>query len=71
MPLLPADRDHVTASSVGQLCDGNVCSVCTACASCGRHVGEPHVNSCACPDDQAHYVCEDCVEALAALGITL
>lgn len=67
MPL-PADSQHVTDDS-GQLCTGHICSICAACANCGKRVGTPHVELCECPDNLGHYICDACEQALDRLGI--
>lgn len=61
-PAQPAPRPstlHVTQHT-GQSCDGAICVICTACASCSRKVGTPHVDICECPPTRGHYVCEVC-----------
>jgi hypothetical protein len=68
----PADKSHLTASSAGQLCDGNVCSICNTCDHCGRVLNvTPHIEVCACDDSVAHYVCDEpeCQDVLRVAGL--
>lgn len=72
MPAMPADKAHVTQSSMGQPCDGNVCSICNTCDQCGRVLNvTPHVEVCACDDSVLHYVCEEaaCQDVLRLAGL--
>lgn len=43
-----------------ELCDGEICVDCCLCAKCGRKVGTPHIEVCACPPDGKHWRCRDC-----------
>ena len=49
-----------------QLCDGEVCVDCCLCSKCGRKVGTPHIDVCACPPDALHWRCSDCAAKYVA-----
>lgn len=44
-----------------ELCGGNICVDCALCQECGRTVGEPHINNCACPEGAKHWHCAACM----------
>jgi hypothetical protein len=55
---------------MNDVCDGEICVECCLCRECGRKVGTPHIEVCACPPEGQHWRCADCtsrriVEVLA------
>jgi hypothetical protein len=42
------------------LCAGDVCAGCGLCERCGKTTRPIHLNYCACPEGQAHWLCSGC-----------
>ncbi len=52
------------------LCNGEVCANCCLCEKCGRHVGTPHLDVCACPPDGRHWLCGKCLSKQIAYKLS-
>jgi hypothetical protein len=47
-------------------CTGNICVDCCLCQKCGRKVGTPHIEACACPEGTPHWRCTNCAARYVA-----
>ena len=47
-------------SETVEACDGKVCVNCCKCQTCGRKIGQRHLDVCACETANKHYYCEAC-----------
>jgi len=65
---MPADPPDPLGAD---LCIGHrICVNCCLCDECGRKVGTPHLDACACPPDGEHWLCLGCRTKRTAFILT-